>query len=509
MNLAYFNLALLCITTYMLHYIFKRLSGELASTLSMTVFLALFCFGNLLNNGNYNFVLPYSNDLTRGFLIAIISIVFAYKFIETKNFFYLSASGIFYGMTLLTKPEMVLSCSMALFIIYALNAINDFKHRNVVFDLLILFISVLIPILIAWLMLSTAMPYSVAFKNLISPFLFAGNSGVSELDLYRDVIGTLNLGLNLRTAATIFLGYFLVLGLLFACCFFIRFDKKILPYLGVILFTIPIVMYFQFQLFFLKFAPGLGSPFPLFMIISLFFAVTAYIREKKSGIKCETGILRIGIIVFALSMMIKIFFNVKLAHYGFVLAAPALLVFITDMFYRIPSHINSKGGSGVLFAAGFIGLVCTIVMLHLSIMEIRFQSKPYILGTGVDAYHVDKRGIVMGKYLEEIGTIVKKNETVLVVPGAVCLSYLSRIQNGTRYICFSPTELVLYGENTIISDLAAHPPDYIALESSMPQFGSAFGKNLLAWIRKNYAMTRLFSDDIVGPDFQIALLKKS
>ena len=84
--------------------------------------------------------------------------------------------------------------------------------------------------------------------------------------------------------------------------------------------------------------------------------------------------------------------------------------------------------------------------------------------------------------------------TLLVLPEGVMVNYLTRRVNPTRHLNFVPPEIMIFGEEQILQDLKAQPPDYLALvhretgEYRLPLFGTHYAPRLLAWAREDYEL---------------------
>ena len=72
------------------------------------------------------------------------------------------------------------------------------------------------------------------------------------------------------------------------------------------------------------------------------------------------------------------------------------------------------------------------------------------------------------------------------------VNYLTRRVNPTRHLNFAPPEIMIFGEDRILEDLRAQPPDYVALvhrdtrEYGLPLFGTHYAPRLLEWVREDY-----------------------
>ena len=57
-------------------------------------------------------------------------------------------------------------------------------------------------------------------------------------------------------------------------------------------------------------------------------ALASLVLDRRAGRDTSAGVLRLAFIVFALALLGKIVFNVRLHHYGFALALPGTVVLL-------------------------------------------------------------------------------------------------------------------------------------------------------------------------------------
>ena len=86
------------------------------------------------------------------------------------------------------------------------------------------------------------------------------------------------------------------------------------------------------------------------------------------------------------------------------------------------------------------------------------------------------------------------------------LNYLARMPSSIPYTFFVPFDVILFGEERILSSLKASPPDYVALlhRDTSPYgfaiFGRDYARGIWAWVRDNYEAEGVFG----APPFQSA-----
>ena len=101
-TLVFCNLAILAVLVGLISNLLARVASRLATTGACLVLLVGFSFGQ----PNYNFVCPYSHDITHGIVLAIAAILSIAGYVKTRKVRYITLAGVMLGLTFLTKPEV-------------------------------------------------------------------------------------------------------------------------------------------------------------------------------------------------------------------------------------------------------------------------------------------------------------------------------------------------------------------------------------------------------------------
>ena len=88
-------------------------------------------------------------------------------------------------------------------------------------------------------------------------------------------------------------------------------------------------------------------------------------------------------------------------------------------------------------------------------------------------------------------THVRRDETLLVYPEITTINYLTRRQSPSRFTSFMPTETCLFGEQAMLDDLAAKPPDWLLIAPKdmggmVAESGHGYLDKIIQWIQANY-----------------------
>jgi hypothetical protein len=202
-------------------------------------------------------------------------------------------------------------------------------------------------------------------------------------------------------------------------------------------------------------------------------------RERTSN---SAVILRAGFCVFAVALLGKILLWPRVAHFGFVLALPAAVIFLALAADAFPEWLGRLGPERRAFArASAIVLVLAYCVTSVARSSALYAHKTLAVGAGADQFwgyapdfvDADQRVLEAMAALETHGG---PGVTLAVVPQGVMVNYLLRRVNPTRFTLLSTTEWASYGEADILDEFQRHPPRDILWESVEPgDFGVGQG----------------------------------
>ena len=528
------NAAVAAAIAVVLYRLLVQIADRLSATLACLGFALTLAFTQLSSTANYNFLTPYSHEITHGMLLALL----AFYALSMRSRFgraALFAAGFCTGLVSLTKPEIfvatIAGVSVGLCLVYWS---ERSAGRQIAHGLGLFAAAALAPPLGAMLTLMLAMPADTAFHGLIDPWISIFNTDVSQLEFYRWVLGTDDLSANL-SRMRLWIG---------------RYALLCLP-LGVVALAVRRASPWRwfaaaaaFALFLFATGPGPylsafgfggSSPHPPALRINEWphavralplalpliglgaLAVVVLRRREGPGRATSNDALRVAFIVFALALLGKIVFNVRMHHYGFALALPGIAVLIATLLCWIPRVIDRYGGFGAVFSAGSLGLLLAAAPDFVDISEQQFAKRVYPVGKQSDRMLGGRKASFVATALREVERQVGPQDTLAVIPEGVMLNYLTRRAASTPHNNFMPPELLIYGEDRILADFRAAPPDYILVvhkdtsEYGFPLFGQDYAQRLYAWVGENYsAVHRTGKAPLVHVDqFGIELLKRN
>jgi 4-amino-4-deoxy-L-arabinose transferase-like glycosyltransferase len=491
------NFIVLTAIVVLLYRIFRIIGGRLAATAGCVVFLTMFAFSQHTYFSGYNYICPYRHEMTHGFLLALAAIAATIEYFRTLRPGWILSTGICLGLLFLTKVEIFLPAFLACGVGMLLSFWR--QKRTVVNSAQLLALglgSMIVPPLIALILLNTQIPFREAWMGLFSGWFVSGDAAFWSPDFYRESLG---LSAPLENLQKMFRGaawYALIFGAFATAAFFKREFQKAGPVLAKIAFGLmsAILIYQWFRMDWLEAA----RPLPVMMLLLL--AAHLYLRRKDPAWFPNRAALlsRLAVILFAFLLLGKMMLNARIHQYGFVLAAPAVLVAVTALLVWIPNGLTRLGGQGSLFrlAAGLF--LAIAVFSHLLPTATFLHQKVAVIGQGSNRFLADtEMAVPVNQTLSALAEHSTGGSTLAAYPDGGMLNYLSRRDNPTPYLNLMPHEVAYFGEEKILQSLKANPPDFIALvhkdtsEFGQRFFGRDYAPDIYAWITWNYEPVKI------------------
>jgi hypothetical protein len=359
----------------------------------------------------------------------------------------------------------------------------------------------IVPPLGAWIIYSFWMPASVAVGSISGGWQYINKPFVSATPFYKSQLGADHLDDSLRrlllyaglyVAAGIFLGIFawisgkLVGGRRFAAMA-----------LGLLLAAGTCGVILRVGDGYASFWPDAARGFPLFAVAAVIATGLRLIRRGADG--GRRTVLQWTLAVLSLALLAKIFFNVRIYHYGFVLAAPCGLLAVVALLNWFPARVRLWGGSPVIAHLGALGLLAAVVIeqiiLTRGVLQEHTLAIPLALGGTAYIKPIDANAAVAIRWLRA------HPGTVAVLPDAAGMNYAAGRINLVRYADVNPMVLAMDGEQNVLRDFAQKPPDFILLmsfdESAFgPRWlGVDYGVELFRWIQTHYRSIGIFEGE--------------
>jgi 4-amino-4-deoxy-L-arabinose transferase-like glycosyltransferase len=492
------NALVLAALVWAIHARLRALSDDSTAWAAVAFFLLVFGFGRYAEIGNYTYLAPYSHEITHGLALALAALICAARVQQTtfdgaqSKRAWTLAAGLLLGAVALTKVELFVALLPALALALVLEPARERRSgiRLAGSPLLLAMGAGVALVLAAWALLVVATPLSGsgARAGLFEGFAGALDSRLTELPFYQwgagvdDVLGNFihlfnSLGFELAL---------LVPGLAAAHWLAGR------PTRGLwIAATLPafILLLLRDQVAWLEAA----RPLPFYLVCIALWRGMPLVQREASPKDRARAAAELPLIVFALLLLAKLGLNARVYHYGFVLAMPATLVVVLALLAWIPRWLDAGGRNGDVFRALSAAILTATALAHLELGTRLLPELNGPLGQGHDRILGDtKIAPVLASVLEQVELELGSEGTLLVLPEGVMLNYLGQRRTPTRFLNFTPFDVIVWGEDAMLEALRAAPPDAVVVvqrdtgEYGASVFGRDYASELASWLRANH-----------------------
>ena len=104
--LALANLAILFVLLWLIYALLADIGSRTSALLGSLVFVFLFSCSRYVIAGNYNYICPYSHEMTHGITLSLGALFFLRQFLRSERLRDVGLSGFCLGTVFLTKPEI-------------------------------------------------------------------------------------------------------------------------------------------------------------------------------------------------------------------------------------------------------------------------------------------------------------------------------------------------------------------------------------------------------------------
>ncbi len=506
--LSLFNIFLTAVLTVLIYSLVLRLSNPWTATLASLVFLLVHALGQHKYLGNYNFIQPYSYDLTHGIFLSFCTLFQVLKYLERPTSNRVLVIGLLLGLVLLTKIEVMLAAGLAVptGLVLAVCA-HRMSKKAVARHVLIFLIASLTPLSVFFIFFSLHMSSAEAWHSLILPWKLALAPEVHDFFYFKKMKGIAFLGHNLYQIFLYTGMLAVILAGLLTCNRLLNKQNKNTWKPALILSAMlagAVLAGFQ-QIpwrYFLK-------PLPLLMLIVGVFLIFQLHKNFQPNRRFFRDAGLFVLTVFALALLLKVFFRVVIMHYGFALSVPAALVTVIALTHILPEALQKYWGPQYTYRFTASVLVILYVGAMCFDSYLFFNKKQLAVGKGPDLvydYHPMSRieggkpyvkGMLTKFALEYIEKEIPPDATMTVMPDAVIFNYLSRHRDPARGFLLNPVTWVLFEKDDYLLRLLRNePPDYIVMvdrsyfEFDLPLFGRDYGVFINRWIQENYSLIK-------------------
>lgn len=519
LHLAIINILLLLILAYMIYKIFTFLQNQMIGNATAASFLCIFAFSQYGSIGNYNYVCPYSHELTHGIFLSFLGLTVFFRFCRQSCVVYIFILGLITGFIFLTKIEVFLAWGIAVasgLVLFSFFEKYSFKSGLKVLSLFLF--GFLLPSMAFVIYLCSYFTPLNALTAILIPYRIAFDTPIVFSNFYRNLAGLNTPIHNLFLTCVHALWY--PAGIVFFN-FSFRFIDRLNLRAARIISTLLTVSGITAACFFTLYYPGFSNIYrglPVLLLFAGCYQFYLLIKAHKDLEKRSINLSFLTFIIFGFFLLLKIILDVNLYNYGFVLAMPASLIIISFLFSGLSVHSSQPLALRIL---PFI-ILASVMASHIWLYKIKYDAKDFPIGQGPDkilttnqqTMSVVNRGLQTQKTLDEINKNMYPSSTFTVFPEGVLLNFLSKKLNPIPYLNFMPPEIAFYGENNIIESLNKNMPDYIllidrnVLEYGFQEFGKDYGRNIYLWIQDNYDFKTVIGAIDNKSEFTVRILIK-
>ena len=497
MSLAWANIAILAAFTFLAYRLLSSISSRFAATLGCACFLMVFALAQFTNTGNYNFVCPYSHELTHGLLLSLTAVYLLSRYLRRPRPIFLASAGLCLGLILLTKVEVFVAATLASALGLILILRQERPAVRKLLGLLALFAVGLVGPLVCFVLYFTAhMSLGQALESIFTSYRAVFSTDLSGQNFYRVISGLDQPARNLWRMLTVTGWYALLLGhvvildrslrRLNACRKYLR------PLVFVAALAAGLLLYRMVNWF------DCLRPLPFFMVITGAGLLIGLRRCTGDSAKHNRLMIALLLTLFSLAMLAKMILNVHAYQYGFVLAAPATMLFVVALLDWLPRLMAGEASGGWVFKTVISTILLVAFFWHFNLSREKFAGRTEQISQGSDAFLEAPwpKGQALSQALPAITERIGPDQTFVVLPEGVMLNYLTRRSNPTEYISFMPPELIMFDQEDMLVALREHPPDYvIRIPKSLREYGHSsfadYAMELASWLQTNYSPERI------------------
>jgi hypothetical protein len=514
--LALANLAIAAGCLWLLHRLLRECGGRAGAFLGALTAVALCFFLQLTPAGNYNWVSPYSHEMTHGVTLSLLGLFCLGRVERGRGRLWALAGGLALGLVFLAKAEIFVAAAGGMVAGCALPALRgEWSGRDALRVSGWLGSGFSLAVAGAFLLLRRVLAAPDAAAGVFGAWRYVLLPGNVDSLFFRSGMGLVSPAAGLSTMIGMAALYAAILGAgILAARPLRRHPSARRRLIGLGVFLASLLLLGSFR----EAVPlqSLAAPLPLLLaVMAVWIGRERFAADPDPPERRRLDRLLV-LIVFGGLLLGKMLLNARIYQYGFGLALPSTALAVWFLVEKVPVSIRRRGGSAAPYLAVLLGCWCVVVLVHLERTGGMFTAKTCLVGAPGDTFRADPRGCIVADALAAIREGMGPGETLTVLPDGEMLAFLARRRNPVKYGQFNPHQLEIHGEERILAALAAAPPDAIALvsrrfdEYGYGRLGEDFGFGIAAWISDQYTWSYLTgADPRRSDDFGILLLRRN
>src|SRR5512143_1936162 len=109
------NLLILAGAISLIYRLLSKIGDRVAATVACLVLVTVFAFSQYGGIGNYNFVCPYSHEVTHGLVLELVAISCLSAYHQRRSWIWMAGIGLSLGLAFLTDPHIFAAATLAVF----------------------------------------------------------------------------------------------------------------------------------------------------------------------------------------------------------------------------------------------------------------------------------------------------------------------------------------------------------------------------------------------------------
>ena len=491
--LIFSSLLLTAAVTIFIYLLFLQAAGPTNAAAVSLVFLLVFAFPHSLgNSNNFNYICPYSYEAVHGLFASIASIGLLSLWMLEKNKRLLYLAGFFFGIALLTKPEISAAAAAAVVLAFVLEYSEKKNLRSVLISCAWFLGFAAVPIVFFLIYFCSVAGFFEGVRSTFWSWVVLYKIPLTELKFYRWCLGLDNVRGNLA----LMIQHFLSAGAAFAMCVLgarwwtqngrARKCAAVVAY-GTVLLS---ACFFSWT--------ECGRALPLIVAVALVHLLWTRFKSR-SAVSSRDLVFPILWTAFGFFLLAKMGINSRIWQYGFVLAMPGAVAAVFYLGWFLPRRLQRFGINPALLS-GMVYILFAVGVICLSGISYRYYGlRNYAVGEGGDELFtydasLDAHGPCINSALAWLKKNTPPDATFVALPHGLGLNYLARRVNPAHYNLFLANEFAIYGVANVLNGLVAAHPDYILIvHSDISDHGAKFfgdspesGAEILRWVNANY-----------------------
>jgi hypothetical protein len=507
MVLVWANLIVYAAILFLAYRLFRAAYGALGAITACGVFVWIFSFNQLVAVGNYTYALPYAHESTHGVLLTLALLWIAERWIQKASRWLALFQGLACGLALVLKPEFMLASAL---VTTAAMGIRWRRRISILpSELLALGLGTLTPmaLFVGWFWWQ--LPFAAAFRSANQAWWAVVVEGV-DAHVWQSFSGTDAPTDNL--VALLLATAFLAGGV--ASMWFGARRLARGTTAAAMLVVLPCALVLA-QVNWMRAA--FCVPLTLLVLLAVRSAGLFLPSRFSWPGRDDLGLL---LALAALALLVRMFLNPRVYHFGFYQAALATMVVVAECTALLRRAVaGSRLAAGVTWSCAALVLCAACVDVHLRSRQV-YALRTQAVGQGRDRFlafspRQDALGLMVESVLEELRRLPAPGR-LLVVPEGLMVNYLARRISPVAEWIFIDLTLANGKEGRLVERLAANPPEYVVLlsrdlrEHGISRFGDPGqpGQGLLKYLSGHYERHSQFGGDPFDVSTRGAVLLK-